>query len=596
MAPEAVGTGGARLPEYAKLDLHEFKELEDFPAIRRAIDSRLSSDGLLHYFNDDEQGRTWLVFRTADAPGVSAGFDALAGDARKAGERAAAQIRECSSHDREATRDEEPLVERAARVREACVAQAEGQAHEHVPELTHHMDKARAIAYVKQRLAWMDKEVIDEQMAAVKRGYDFEILPSELKYSKAEAEDLLDHLQNKNQRLFSYTGLVHTYADTAAELDDQVMGIDRRRHQQVDVRRAARHLQLDLLRPGERPGLDRRRRRPLEAVRPDARHRRRDHAPRHEVGASASAGIVDTVEYSGLVPGLEYEVTGTLVDRETGEPVTGADGTKVEASATFTPEATEGTVEVTFVFDASALAGHDVVAFETVTHEGRVVATHGGEDAPEVLRVPCDSTCDVDPRADVGDPGVAAPPRHLGLLAPDVDPLVVRARTRPSCVGMLRIDSAVEVGEAHLARDRLEQSVEGAGVGVLQAPARSQVGVVHDDVGVGDVALVVVVVDDGDLEVGEALSRPSGREPPQAVECDAVPGVGGDDVVLVGARVPAPPGCVVALGGATRVHADEPPQAPRELGPLLLADALQGALHRRGGGAGRGRLYRHQER
>ena len=95
-----------------------------------------------------------------------------------------------------------------------------------------------------------------------------------------------------------------------------------------------------------------------------------------EVGASASAGIVDTVEYSGLVPGLEYEVTGTLVDRETGEPVTGADGTKVEASATFTPEATEGTVEVTFAFDASALAGREVVAFETVTHEGRVVATH----------------------------------------------------------------------------------------------------------------------------------------------------------------------------------------------------------------------------
>ena len=98
------------------------------------------------------------------------------------------------------------------------------------------MDKARAIAYVKQRLAWMDKEVIDEQMAAVKRGYDFEILPSELKYSKAEAEDLLDHLQNRNQRLFSYTGLVHTYADTAAELDDQVM----------QLMRAARSNSIDL--------------------------------------------------------------------------------------------------------------------------------------------------------------------------------------------------------------------------------------------------------------------------------------------------------------------------------------------------------------
>jgi hypothetical protein len=33
-------------------------------------------------------------------------------------------------------------------------------------------------------------------------------------------------------------------------------------------------------------------------------------------------------------------------------------------------------VDVTFTFDGTSLAGHDVVAFETVTHEGRVVATH----------------------------------------------------------------------------------------------------------------------------------------------------------------------------------------------------------------------------
>ena len=89
------------------------------------------------------------------------------------------------------------------------------------------MDKAKAVSYVKKRLAWMDKEIIDEQMSAVKKGYDFEILPSELKYSKAEAEDLLDHLQNKNQRLFSYTGLVYTWADTRAELENQVMQIVR---------------------------------------------------------------------------------------------------------------------------------------------------------------------------------------------------------------------------------------------------------------------------------------------------------------------------------------------------------------------------------
>lgn len=87
------------------------------------------------------------------------------------------------------------------------------------------MDKSHAVTYVKKRIAWMDKEIIDEQMSAVKKGYDFQILPSELKYSKEEAEDLLDHLQNKNQRLYVYTGLVYTYADTRDALDDQVMQI-----------------------------------------------------------------------------------------------------------------------------------------------------------------------------------------------------------------------------------------------------------------------------------------------------------------------------------------------------------------------------------
>ena len=41
------------------------------------------------------------------------------------------------------------------------------------------MDKSKAVAFVKKRIAWMDKEIIDEQMSAVKKGYDFQILPSE---------------------------------------------------------------------------------------------------------------------------------------------------------------------------------------------------------------------------------------------------------------------------------------------------------------------------------------------------------------------------------------------------------------------------------
>ena len=79
-----------------------------------------------------------------------------------------------------------------------------------------------ALALVKRQLDWMDKEIIDEQMSAMKKGYDYTILPPELRYSKEEAEELLDFLRNKNERLFTYTGLIYTYADTVEELERQV--------------------------------------------------------------------------------------------------------------------------------------------------------------------------------------------------------------------------------------------------------------------------------------------------------------------------------------------------------------------------------------
>lgn len=87
------------------------------------------------------------------------------------------------------------------------------------------MEKSKAINFVRTRSAWIDKEIIEEQRSAVNKGYDFSILPQELKYSKEETEDVLDHLQNKNQRLYIFTGLIYTYADSKEKLDQQVMRI-----------------------------------------------------------------------------------------------------------------------------------------------------------------------------------------------------------------------------------------------------------------------------------------------------------------------------------------------------------------------------------
>lgn len=87
------------------------------------------------------------------------------------------------------------------------------------------MDKSKAINFVQTRSAWIDKEIIEEQRSAVSKGYDFSILPQELKYSKEETEDVLDDLKNKNQHLYVFTGLIYTYADSKEKLDTQVMRI-----------------------------------------------------------------------------------------------------------------------------------------------------------------------------------------------------------------------------------------------------------------------------------------------------------------------------------------------------------------------------------
>ena len=87
------------------------------------------------------------------------------------------------------------------------------------------MEKSKAINFVRARSAWIDKEIIEEQRSAVNKGYDFQLLPQELKYSKEETEDVLDNLQNKNQRLYDFTGLVYTYAPDKEKLDQQVMRI-----------------------------------------------------------------------------------------------------------------------------------------------------------------------------------------------------------------------------------------------------------------------------------------------------------------------------------------------------------------------------------
>lgn len=95
-----------------------------------------------------------------------------------------------------------------------------------------------------------------------------------------------------------------------------------------------------------------------------------------EVTADGKATIVDTVKYTGLVPGSEYELQGTLMDAETGEALKGTDGKEITATAKFTPQAQDGTQDVTFTFDASELGGAKTVVFEKLFVDGTLIGSH----------------------------------------------------------------------------------------------------------------------------------------------------------------------------------------------------------------------------
>lgn len=104
--------------------------------------------------------------------------------------------------------------------------------------------------------------------------------------------------------------------------------------------------------------------------------------------------ITDTIAYTNLTPGKKYTFTGKLMDKTTNDTVKNADGTDVTGQTVFTPETSDGTVDVTFTFDAMAIQFHDVVVFEEgyrtsdVADDLILVAEHKDiNDADQTVRI-----------------------------------------------------------------------------------------------------------------------------------------------------------------------------------------------------------------
>ncbi len=95
----------------------------------------------------------------------------------------------------------------------------------------------------------------------------------------------------------------------------------------------------------------------------------------HTADPTGEITIVDVVEYTGLTPGKTYTISGVLMDKATGKPLL-IDGSEVTAEVEFTPEAADGTVELTYTLDASTLAGTTIVVFETLYSDGVEIAAH----------------------------------------------------------------------------------------------------------------------------------------------------------------------------------------------------------------------------
>ena len=93
--------------------------------------------------------------------------------------------------------------------------------------------------------------------------------------------------------------------------------------------------------------------------------------------------LVDTVAHANLEPGKTYELTGTLMDHDTGEVLPYAE----PVTTSFTPASESGTTEVTFTVTGLPSSVKRIVAFESLKEEGKEIAVHADiEDEGQSVR------------------------------------------------------------------------------------------------------------------------------------------------------------------------------------------------------------------
>ena len=98
--------------------------------------------------------------------------------------------------------------------------------------------------------------------------------------------------------------------------------------------------------------------------------------------------FIDTVKFEDLQIGQEYIIKGKLMDKATGKPLL-ISGKEVTSEKKFKAEKSDGTVDVTFTFDASGLKGKQLVVFEKVyIGETEILSHEDLEDQHQTIQFP----------------------------------------------------------------------------------------------------------------------------------------------------------------------------------------------------------------
>lgn len=92
------------------------------------------------------------------------------------------------------------------------------------------------------------------------------------------------------------------------------------------------------------------------------------------IQAGETAKIKDTVEYC-VKKNMEYTIKGVLMDKKTGQKLL-INGQPVEQTITVNPAETCSSADMIFEFDASELAGSEIVVFESLYYEDELKAEH----------------------------------------------------------------------------------------------------------------------------------------------------------------------------------------------------------------------------